>query len=394
VHSGRLLIVVAHPVKKIVRFAQIYGPRRALFKALGRLRFRSLWPSVSRSAEIGIIGCGQFAFSTISFFLRQSRRRVLVCYDIDPDVSASFARSLGVPLIAETPEVLLRSAGLKYVYVASNHASHSDYAISALLSGKCVYVEKPVAVTFGQLVSLEAARRSGLGRIYAGYNRPFSGAIRDLRRCFDFQATGGVSFNCFVAGHVLEKDHWYRKPGEGTRICGNLGHWIDLFFHVLFWRGLPDNVSVSLTWASSADPDDNLVLSISSDSGDIFSVMLTSRSEPFEGINESIQIQHSSVLCKIDDFREMTIWKGPDLVKKRYWPKDPGHKKAITQPFDSEPAREWGEILLSTLVILRVTEMVQGGTRSSSWSLRTMLEEFEAKVVALERGGAVHELAR
>jgi hypothetical protein len=77
---------------------------------------------------------------------------------------------------------------VKLVFVASNHASHTDYAAEALARGKDVYCEKPVSVTEEQAGRLfhavRAAEAAGRGRIYAGYNRPHSAAVRTLRaRC-------------------------------------------------------------------------------------------------------------------------------------------------------------------------------------------------------------------
>jgi predicted dehydrogenase len=365
-------------LRKLFRFAKIYGPYRALYKAAGRLRLRVALPRRSYLADVAVIGCGQFAFSTVAYFLGGCRRRILACYDIDQSAAASFARSLGVPIVSESADSLLEDPGVKYVYVASNHATHSEYAARALMKGHIVYVEKPVAVSMSQLIMLEGARRLTQGQVFAGYNRPFSGAIRDLRKLLDVDRSAGISFSCFIAGHVLGRDHWYRRPGEGTRVCGNLGHWIDLFFHILSWRGLPDEIRVSIIRASDAEADDNLVLSMSSDLGDICSIMLTSRAEPFEGINESIEVQHSNILCKIDDFRRMIVWKGPEVIKRQYWPKDPGHRLAIEQPFEKNRfSRDWSEIVLSALIILRVTDMVESGVRSETFSLRSMTEEFE-----------------
>jgi predicted dehydrogenase len=367
-------------IKKLLRFARIYGPRRAVFKAAGRLRlpFPLVFPHGPR--KVGIIGCGQFGFSTIGYFLAKSRRGIAACYDVDLRAAESLARCLRVSRACRSADELLEWRDVTHAYIASNHSTHASYAVAALRRGKIVYVEKPVALATSQLAEIERARRATHGKIFAGYNRPFSGAIRELRRVLDVDPTGGFSFGCFVAGHVLARDHWYRRPNEGTRVCGNLGHWIDLFLHILAWRGTPDVLNISLAWASDLEPDDNLNLSISSDLGDVCSIVLTSRSEPFEGINESIHIQHSTTLCKIDDFRKMTVWKGSKLIKRRYWPKDPGHQMAIEQPFNDGPGRDWNEVLLSTLLILRVTEMVQTGTRSATCSLRAMMSDFESNL--------------
>jgi len=355
---------------KLLRFMAIYGPGRTFFKATGRMRLPIALPSLPRRRnDIGIVGCGQFAYATIGYFLcREFGRCVRTCFDIDAAAQASLARALSVPGRPASFEHLLDDPGLKTLYIASNHASHARYAARALQRGIDVYVEKPVAVGHDQLVELLRAARNSRARLWAGYNRPFSGGIRTLRQQMPIDPTGGITLQCFVSGHRIAPDHWYRRPEEGTRICGNVGHWLDLMVHVFAWRGLPDRLDLSLTWADESEPDDNLGITIASDRGDLFSVVLTSRNEPFEGINETICVQHGETTCKIDDFRRLTLWRGAHLLRQSYWPKDVGHRLAILQPFQDHAVRDWHEVEVSTLLMLHVAGMVRERQRHSSFS--------------------------
>src|SRR5690606_552375 len=121
----------------------------------------------------------------------------------------SFARAIGVPHVCASPEELLALPELTTVYVASNHATHAAYAAAALSRNLSVYVEKPIAVSEAQLVSLLRAARNSRGRIFAGYNRPFSAAIRTLRQSVQVDVSEGVSLQCFVSGHRIDAAHWY-----------------------------------------------------------------------------------------------------------------------------------------------------------------------------------------
>jgi predicted dehydrogenase len=370
---------------KFVRFVTLYGLRRTVFKAVGRLRFRIPFLAFRRAhrPDIAIIGCGQFALATIGYFLQHAfGRRIVACYDVQGAASESFARLLRVPRVCSDVEDLLGSPGLRTVYIASNHASHAPYAIAAIERGLDVYVEKPIAVTRPQLVALLRALRGSESRVFAGYNRPFAGAIRDLRRYLQIDANGAISLQCFVSGHRIGPDHWYRDPREGTRVCGNIGHWLDLLVHVLGWRGLPDRIDISLAWADENEPDDNLNVAITTDRQDLFCVMLTSRCEPFEGINETINFQHGETICKIDDFRSMSLWQGPRLVRRRYWPKDVGHRLAILQPFRQDAARDWREVVASTLLMLHITEMVRARQHVSTFSFAQSWQRLNAELEA------------
>jgi predicted dehydrogenase len=370
-------------VRKLWRFLTIYGPGRTLFKVAGRLRLRPpAWPWRRRHvADTGLVGCGQFGFSTIGYFLqRRFGPRIAACHDIDAQAARSLARALAVPHCCTSAAELFATPGLRRVYIASNHASHAAYAAEALALGLDVYVEKPVAVTQEQLISLLRAQRSARGTLWAGYNRPFSGAVLWLRERVQIEPDQGITLQCLVIGHRLAADHWYRRPEEGTRVCGNVGHWLDLFVHVLCWRGLPDRLEIALNWADDGEPDDNLAISVSTDRGDLLGVTLTSRSEPFEGIRESIHFQHGAATAEIEDFRRITLWQGPMRRTRRFWPKDVGHERAVLQPFDSTPRRDWHEVELSTLLMLKITDQVRRRERLSQFSFARGWAEIERAV--------------
>jgi hypothetical protein len=142
---------------------------------------------------------------------------------------------------------------------------------------------------------------------------------------------------------------------------------------------------ISLAWAHPSERDDNVVVSITSERDDLLSIMLTSRTEPFEGIHESIAVQHGNTMARIDDFRALTVWQGERLIRRRYWPKDVGHAAALMQPFDAEPARAWREVEASTLLMLRIAEMVRDGERQTTFPLAQALTELD---LAVERAAS------
>ena len=357
-------------IRKVFRFALIYGPLRTFFKVVARLRQGPSLPGSRRTQDIGVIGCGQFAFSTIGYFIwSKYGKRFKCCFDSDADAQASFAQFFGCSGKCEGAAELLSDPSIDLVYIASNHATHTDYAVDALNAGKTAYIEKPVSVSRQQLRRLALAVRTASAagtRTYAGYNRPFSGAVRLLRRYCNGQK-GPLTLSCFVTGHEIAANHWYRKPEEGTRVCGNVGHWIDLAVHMLSWRSLPDRWQVLVASADAAAPDDNLSISMTSEHGDLISLVLTSRSEPFEGINETLNLQWGEVMGRIDDFRAMRVWVGSRRHEHRFWPKDVGHRRAILQPFN-QTEREWKEVEQSSLLMLAIADMILTGDRERSFS--------------------------
>jgi predicted dehydrogenase len=365
-------------VLKIFRFFKIYGIRKTLFKVSGRSRGRYSFLkffliSKNKVPDIGIIGCGQFSYSTIgSVITGKYGNRFLDCYDKDDYALETFANFYNIKN-SDDLHSILDNKNIKYVYIASNHESHTDYAIEALKKNKTVYIEKPIAVSHKQLSRLLKVSINSKKPLYAGYNRPFSKAILDLKNHVPGNIDMPITFNCFISAHNMPLNHWYRDKKEGTRICGNVGHWLDLSVHILSWSELPDKWEINVSYSNLISRDDDISISLTSPRGDLIVIVITSRSEPFEGINETINFQQGQVICKIDDFRTSKIWKNGVLIEKKYRPKDVGHNAAICQPFEEKYAREWHEVVKSSLLMLHIADMVKNSSTSSSFSFSDSL---------------------
>ena len=139
-------------LRKIFRCFHLYGVKRTLFKLAGRVNSTTLISLLrftivfKRNRMVSVIGCGQFGFATIGAILSNNRIGILSAYDVKSDILRKFLKVYGAN------EILTKDASLdlmgkpKVVYIASNHASHAEYAGRLLNQGNDVYIEKPIAV--------------------------------------------------------------------------------------------------------------------------------------------------------------------------------------------------------------------------------------------------------
>lgn len=345
--------------KKLIRYISIYGFLRTFVKAAGRVRSDHVsLPGIRRGGDIAVIGCGQFAFGTIGYFLwKRFGRRIGPVFDISFETAKSFGRFYGA-LPVHNVESILADPHVKVVYIASSHSTHVEYALRALEAGKVPYIEKPIAVEYAQARRLFDAVHRGAIVPFAGYNRPHAPAMRRIRELFFSDPPAAVTMSCFVAGHFIPKDHWYKSAGEGTRICGNLGHWIDLAVHILAWRGLPEQVKLAISYADDTNPEENISVTLTTVRGDLISLIFSAHAEPFEGVTESISFQSGRIMASIFDFRRMVLVHGECVERSNFFPKDVGHEAAICQPYsDSEHSSRWAEVEYSTLLMLKIMEM-------------------------------------
>lgn len=363
-------------LKKLLRFTKIYGIRRSVVKAAGRLqrpllKHLVLGISLPKKRFISVVGCGQFSFSSICYFIYWKLGDVfLSAYDPNSKKRDALAHFYGFKNKANNFDEVLAQPGLKLLYIVSNHSSHTPYAITSLQKGIDTYIEKPISINWQQFEQLKETIKNSSAKVYVGYNRPYSPAIQKISSCITAKQKP-LSISFFISGHIIDADNWYRDPEEGTRICGNLSHWLDLTVYLMNIRGnVPSKYKIQLAYADVGEPDDNISVNITTEYNDLINIVITSRTEPFEGINETLNLQCGDVIAKIDDFRKLSIWQDEKLFKKHYWPKDVGHKKAILQPFLPESQRrDWREIELSTALMLHITDMVRSKSSEAEFEL-------------------------
>ena len=128
--QSRLNTAISRATGQPLRSRVRLRPVRRIFKAAGRLRIE-LPPLLRRRSprDIAVIGCGQFAFATIGYFLRSSGHEIAVCFDVDQRAREWFARAFRVPRVGVNAEEMFETPGVRTVYIASNHASHARYAV-------------------------------------------------------------------------------------------------------------------------------------------------------------------------------------------------------------------------------------------------------------------------
>ncbi len=370
-------------IKKVLKYVYMYGLSRTHIKVKGHYHMEKEYDhepkridlsSDHSNKRVGIIGCGNHAYTDIAYFLRKNRGDIIAAsMDIDKNKAISLFEEYNAYNYTTDPEEIFNDEQIDLVYVVSNHATHTPYAVEALKHGKDVFVEKPIAVNMEQYVELVSTVRQSNQQIYAGYNRPFSPAVGMIK---SYLTDSPITLNCFIMGHKLPSDHWYRNPNEGSRIVGNLGHWLDLAIHLLMGRTtLPKQFELTLITANPKHKDDDFVLTLKSDLDDLVVLTFSTRSDPFEGVMENISFQNEKIIAHVEDFRKLTIWEESKKITKSFIPKDAGHEKSVLQPFDEEK-RDWRELEWSTFVMLKVEEMLQNGVKDLTINIEEEIEKL------------------
>jgi predicted dehydrogenase/threonine dehydrogenase-like Zn-dependent dehydrogenase len=179
--------------------------------------------------RVGFIGAGNYATSMLLPHLRDNPAVELVAVATTRSLSALNAqRKFGFARISTKAETVLNDDALDAVFIVTRHHSHAALVCEALRRGLTVFVEKPLALSSGQLAEiLDTVERTGNDRVLVGFNRRFAPLLTDLKQRLG-PVRGPVSARYLINAGRLERGSWYLdEDREGSRFVGEGGHFID-----------------------------------------------------------------------------------------------------------------------------------------------------------------------
>lgn len=325
-------------ILKVVKYLRLYGLTRTLNKVKSAYHMKKEYAELpviagtNNKAHVGVLGSGNFSYSTIAHYLRKNYGDTLHgVMDIDINHAASLSETFKANYYTDDPDKVLNDDSIDLIYIASNHATHAEYAIKALNNNKSVHIEKPPVVSDDQLDRLCVAMKNSTGTVGLGYNRPQSPLGKKVQEALDTQS-GPMMINWFIAAHELADDHWYFAPEEGGRVLGNLCHWIDYTLSLI-----PEDsrFPVKITPATSACFKSDFIISYEFADGSLAVLTMSSKGHTFEGVSERLSIHRGNILMSLMDFEKLTIKNFHKVKTIRPLYRDHGHEGAIVRSYES-----------------------------------------------------------
>lgn len=364
-------------VRKVARYVRLFGIARTMIKVRAQYHMKAdegfdgaQWqnPACHDPAAAGrntaIIGCGNYAFANLAYYLRKLDQRFLRATH---DTNRTRARSLcqayrGGYAVADWRDIVA-DPKVKLVFISSNHASHAEYAIACLEAGKHVHIEKPHVVTDDQLARLETAMAARPdARVFLGFNRPRSVLFRQLQSQLSRQA-GPLMINWFIAGHEIPAGHWYFNDKEGGRVLGNLCHWTDLTLHLV---GLENAFPCQVIPATAKGAQSDFAVSVIFADHSSASITFSAKGHTFEGVREVLNLHRGNLLANITDFQHLTMDVVEKKVRRSLWHRDHGHFANISNSFEAVRNEQFrGErlayVVATARFFLAIREAIESG---------------------------------
>ncbi|WP_327426955.1 bi-domain-containing oxidoreductase [Streptomyces sp. NBC_01236] len=261
--------------------------------------------------RLAFVGAGNYATSMLLPHLAQREGVELSTVVTTTALSAANAqRKFGFTEATTDLDAVLGDKSIDAVFVVTRHSSHAELTRQALLAGKTVFVEKPLALTEDELAGvLTAVEESGNDRLQVGFNRRFAPLLQEAKNRFGAR-TGPANLRYLVNAGRLQHGSWYLQQGtEGSRFAGEGGHFID----TASWLLDADPVSVYAT-ATSGNEDLQVLLRYPDGSSATISYVTTG---PSGFPKETLDLVADGRALRLDDFVRASVYGRKKWVSSR-----------------------------------------------------------------------------
>ncbi|CAM8625141.1 2-desacetyl-2-hydroxyethyl_bacteriochlorophyll.. . domain containing protein [Burkholderiales bacterium] len=286
---------------------------------------------------VGFIGAGNYASRILIPAFKQASVELNILASSTGVSSVHHGRKAGFAQATTDLNTIWNSPRINTVVIATRHNAHAQQVVAALKSGKHVFVEKPLCLTFGELEEIRAACGSPRADgpcdngpiLMVGFNRRFSPHIQKIKQLLD-TVTAPKSFIMTVNAGAIPPDHWTQdSESGGGRIIGEACHFIDL---LRFLAAAPITEFDRSFMVSPTRDTASITLKFADGSmGAIHYFANGSKSFP----KERLEVFTDGRVLALDNFRKLSGYGWPGFSKMNLWSQDKGQAACVKAFVDS-----------------------------------------------------------
>jgi predicted dehydrogenase/threonine dehydrogenase-like Zn-dependent dehydrogenase len=323
------------------------------------------------SLRVGIIGSGSFATNFMIPLLAKRKDITLRAIASSTGIkAAALAKKYGITRAVSEAGEIIEALDIDCVFIFTRHGTHATFSEKALVAGKHVFVEKPLALTEDELERVISAQKRSGNTLMVGFNRRFSPlAIKIKNFFFDRCQPMLIRYRGNVGYRPPE--HWLHDPIDGGGvILGEACHYID------YCRWMIDS-PITHVEAKSLGPsntkfiaEDNVTINISFQDGSIAAISYVSNGAKGFG-NERCEAHGDGRSAVWEDFKFVKLVKDlgfPKTYRNRIILKK-GYREELDAFFNQVKQKSSSNIewlpsqLDSSLASIRAARCVQPSDR-------------------------------
>ena len=201
---------------------------------------------------------------------------------------------------------IVENKEINTLFIATPHSYHAEQVILGLRSGKNIFVEKPLAINYDQLIAISKTKSNHDFPLMVGFNRRFAPISQKIKGHFK-SVSDPLIINIRINAGYIPKEHWIQNAGiGGGRIIGEICHFVDLM--QFFTDSDPVNVFADCIQSknSKIQDADNIIILVKFKNGSVGNIIYTANGDKSLP-KEYIEVFGGGKAGIINDFRMGTI---------------------------------------------------------------------------------------
>ncbi len=188
-------------------------------------------PVTNRRICVGFIGAGSFAANVLLPIIRENNSKFYLKTIVNRtgDVALNIAKQFKAEKASSNSDDIFNDPQIDLVVICTRHTDHAELVMNALRHNKNVFVEKPLATNFQDLLEIENYfENNPEGKkplLMVGFNRRFSIYAKEIKSAVVNRDSPLFLRYRMNAGYA-NIDEWVHR--DGGRIVGEACHIIDL----------------------------------------------------------------------------------------------------------------------------------------------------------------------
>ncbi len=270
----------------------------------------------SSVVKLGVLGAGLYANATLLPAIKKVSDIELVGIVSAGGLHAQHSgKKFGFQYATSSDDEILNDPNINTIAILTRHDSHADLVLKALIAGKNVFVEKPLAITSQQLAKIEKQLRiTNHQLLTVGFNRRFSPLAQSLNSQL---ATRNEPLHAHyrINAGFIPTSHWTQDEQiGGGRIIGEACHFID--FLTFLVGAAPVSVSAHALPDDGKYREDNVSMTFAFPDGSIGVVdYLANGDKSFP--KERVEVFCGGLVAVLDDFVSLVMIKDGKRKEER-----------------------------------------------------------------------------
>ena len=318
---------------------------------------------------VGFIGAGNYASRTLIPAFKEAGAALDTLVTSGGISGVHHGIKAGFKTAATELESLWNSDEINTVVIVTRHDAHASQVLSAVESGKNVFVEKPLALSLSEVEAIDAAfqkvndTRNDPLRLMVGFNRRFAPHVIKMKSLLEIKHEPKAVIITVNAGGI-PGEHWAQDPEVGGgRIVGEGCHFIDLMCFLVGYS-ITGHQTMMMGDAPGVEiRDDKVSISLSFTDGSFGTIhYLANGGNAFP--KERIEVFCGDAVLQMDNYRVLTGFGWPSFKKMKLMKQDKGQTACAKAFVDSVKSGKpspipYEEVMESSRVSIEVAESLR-----------------------------------